>query len=94
MSLGVKILAVYYIAVNVVLFAVMWMDKLRAKKEKWRVPESTLFVVALLGGGIGGFGAMAAFHHKNRKIVFYLIFGISTMLHAAILYFMIRNAAL
>ncbi|MCQ4725513.1 DUF1294 domain-containing protein [Anaerotignum faecicola] len=87
MSLGTKIVLCYYLIVNAVLFAAMWLDKTRAKKEAWRISESTLFVIALLGGGIGGFLAMYLFHHKNRKLHFYLIYGISVFLHAAVLYF-------
>lgn len=91
MSTGVKIAVLYYLVVNAVLFAAMGIDKLRAKKEQWRIPESTLFVLALLGGGIGGFAAMAAFHHKKRKIAFYLIYGISILLHAALIFLIITR---
>jgi len=41
-------------------------DKLRAKKGGWRIPEKTLLALALLGGGVGAFLGMRLFHHKTR----------------------------
>lgn len=87
MTTPVKIILIYYLVINLVLFIAMALDKARAKKEAWRTPESTLFIMALLGGGIGGFISMFLFHHKNRKPHFYIIYTISIILHAALLYF-------
>ena len=58
-------MAVYYLAVNLVLFVMMGVDKVRAKRGEWRIREATLAAVALLGGGIGGFAGMKLFHHKT-----------------------------
>ena len=44
----------YFAAVNLVAFALMGIDKQRAKKHLWRIPEKTLFLAVILGGGIGG----------------------------------------
>ena len=60
-------MAVYYLAVNLVLFVMMGVDKVRAKRNEWRIREATLAAVALLGGGIGGFAGMKLFHHKKKK---------------------------
>jgi len=86
MTLITKILLAYYLLANIVLFVSMALDKGFAKKDKRRIPESTLFIMALLGGSIGGFGGMFAFRHKNRKIHFYIIYAIAFILHAALLY--------
>lgn len=80
------ILLLYYGLINLLLFCMMGYDKSRAKRNKWRVPEATLFTVSLLGGGIGGFVGMFQFHHKNRKPYFYLIYTISILLHAGIVF--------
>lgn len=51
---------------SLVTFLVMGSDKLRAKRGTRRVPEARLFLLALLGGGVGGFLGMYAFRHKTR----------------------------
>lgn len=55
----------YLLAVNLLLFAVMGIDKYRAKHQLWRIPERTLFVLAAIGGSLGGILGMRIFHHKT-----------------------------
>lgn len=50
----------------------MLADKIKAKKNLWRIPESVLFLVALLGGSLGSLLGMYAFRHKTRHIQFIL----------------------
>lgn len=64
----------------------MGYDKACAKRDSWRIPESTLFIVGLLGGGIGGILGMRLFRHKTNKIQFYIIFSIAIILHIAFIY--------
>lgn len=61
---------IYILIVNVITFFIMWFDKHEAKIGDWRVPEKTLFLLVLLGGGIGGIAGMYAFRHKTRKWYF------------------------
>ena len=61
-----QILLIYYLVINVLLFLFMGLDKRKAIKHKWRIPESTLFFLALLGGAVGGLVGMSVFHHKNK----------------------------
>ena len=77
MPLYVKILLIYTLIINVILFFTMGFDKHCATKEKRRVSEATLFILALLGGSIGGFISMKLFHHKTRKWYFYVIFALA-----------------
>lgn len=56
----------YLLLVNLTAFALFGVDKRRARLGRWRVPEKTLFLVALLGGCPGGILGMAAFRHKTR----------------------------
>lgn len=63
-------LLVWLAGVNVVTFALYGIDKYKAKKGRWRIPERTLLLLPLLGGSVGGILGMAAFHHKTRHWYF------------------------
>ena len=63
-------LLIYLIAVNVVGFAMMGIDKNRAKRGEWRIPEKTLFTCALLGGSLGTTLGMSTFRHKTKHWYF------------------------
>ena len=71
-------LAVWLIAINVVTFAVYGIDKRRARRGAWRVPEKTLFLLPLLGGSIGALLGMRVFHHKTKH--WYFVWGIPAIL--------------
>ena len=58
-------LAYYLLAINVVTFIVYGIDKYKAKKAKWRIPETTLLLLAVLGGSIGAWMGMKVWHHKT-----------------------------
>ena len=60
-----QILCIYLLAINLVLFAMMGIDKYKARKGLWRIPEKTLFIIAGLGGSIGGILGMKLFRHKT-----------------------------
>ncbi|MCI7807845.1 DUF1294 domain-containing protein [bacterium] len=57
---------VYLLIVNALGFVLMLADKRKARKKKWRIPESTLMLVALIGGSIGCLSGMYLFRHKTR----------------------------
>ena len=61
---------IYLIIINLIGFYVMWSDKRKAKKGRWRIPENTLFLITLLGGGIGTISGMCTFRHKTKKMKF------------------------
>ena len=63
-------LAVYLSVINLAAFLTFGADKRRAKRRQWRVPERTLFLLALLGGSVGAICGMCAFHHKTRHWYF------------------------
>lgn len=60
----------YFIIINVIGFLIMFIDKQKAKKGAWRVPEKALFIITALGGGIGTISGMYAFRHKTQKLQF------------------------
>lgn len=62
--MGIYIL--YYLAlINVITFLVYGIDKLKAKKRKWRIPEATLILFAIMGGSIGAWLGIKVWHHKT-----------------------------
>ena len=65
-----EVQAGYLLIVNAVTFLVFGIDKKRAKKEQWRVPERTLLLLALAGGSVGALAGMYTFRHKTRQIKF------------------------
>ena len=65
-----KNILIYLLMINLIGFFMMWSDKRKAKKGKWRIPEQTLFIVTALGGGIGTIAGMYTFRHKTKKMKF------------------------
>ncbi len=63
---------IYLLAVNALGLAVMLLDKLLARKKLWRVPETTLFALAVIGGSLGCILGMLLARHKTRHIEFIL----------------------
>ena len=60
-----KIAFIYLAIINVVTFFVYGIDKLKAKRSKWRIPEATLLGLAVIGGSIGAWLGMKVWHHKT-----------------------------
>lgn len=67
-----RFLLLYLILINAVAFLLMLVDKQKARKNLWRIPERTLFLSALLGGSIGALLGMYTFRHKTRHLSFTL----------------------
>jgi uncharacterized membrane protein YsdA (DUF1294 family) len=84
------VLAAYLIAVNLAAFAVFGADKRRARKDRWRVPERTLFLLALLGGSAGAWLGMLAFRHKTRHWYFCLGIPLILIAQLAAAYLLLR----
>ena len=72
------VLLVLFVLVNLVAFALMGVDKQRARTHQWRVPEKTLFLLAIVGGSVGALLGMWCFHHKTRH--WYFRYGIPAIL--------------
>ena len=84
------ILLAAYAAVNVVVFIMYGVDKSKAKREKWRIPESTLIIAAVFGI-IGGLLGMLAFHHKTKKPKFAVGLPLIFIAEAAALWFIVSK---
>ena len=71
------IIAILFV-MNLLAFALMGIDKAKAKAGAWRIPEKTLFLVTALFGGLGGTLGMNVFHHKTKH--WYFKFGFPALL--------------
>ena len=65
-------LILYLVIINVITFVIFGVDKYKAIRQEWRIRESTLLGLALIGGSIGGWLAMYIFHHKTKKVKFFV----------------------
>ena len=73
-----KVVLVWLAVINLIAFTLMGLDKWKARRDAWRIPEKTLFLAALLGGALGGTVGMHLFHHKTRH--WYFRFGFPVLL--------------
>ena len=73
-----KYAIIYALIINLVGFFSMLIDKRRAKKNQWRIPEKTLFLFAILGGSIGSNIGMRLFRHKTKH--WYFVYGMPAIL--------------
>ena len=65
-----EVVLIYLLIVNAIGFVLMTVDKYKAKKNLWRIPESTLMTVALIGGSIGSLIGMYTVRHKTKHLKF------------------------
>lgn len=65
-----KFILIYLIVINIIAFAMMGIDKRKAIKRRWRIPEKSLFLSAILGGSIGAIAGMQLFRHKTKHTKF------------------------
>ena len=70
-NLSVQAFIIGYLAIiNIIGFLIMGLDKLKAKKRAFRIPEATLFLIAIMGGSVGSLLGMYIFRHKIRHLKF------------------------
>ena len=76
-------IAAYFATINLLAFALMGIDKRKAIKGAFRIPEATLFIIAIIGGSIGSIAGMYPFRHKTRHFKF--VYGMPAILFVQIL---------
>jgi len=84
------LLLVYLLIINALGFVLMLVDKRKAVKKLWRIPEATLFGVALLGGSPGVYCGMYAVRHKTKHPTFTM--GIPLIMAVQIILFVVLSA--
>ena len=87
----IKNILIYLIVINVIGFLAMLVDKQKAKKGAWRIPEKTLMIIALLGGSIGGILGMYTFRHKTKKARFFIGFPVILISEVVIVIYMLMR---
>lgn len=75
---------IYLIIINIITFITYGIDKAKARKGAWRIPEKTLIGLAVAGGGIGALAGMSFFHHKTRKPLFKIGIPVILIIEAAV----------
>lgn len=77
-----------YVVWNVIVCLVYGIDKYKAKKNAWRIPEKTLILCALVFGAVGAYAGMKLFRHKTRHTTFKIIIPTLAVLNLALLIFL------
>lgn len=88
------IFIIYLLLINILAFITFGADKSKAKRHAWRIPEKTLFLLALLGGGIGALLGMYTFHHKTRHTAFVIGIPLITLVEYIGGYFLLFKSSL
>lgn len=81
----VKVLFIYLAVVNLIGILVMAMDKSKAKRGKWRIPEKGLFGVSIIGGSLGTWIGMYLFRHKTKHWYFVIGMPMILIIHIVLL---------
>ena len=84
MDLNNMIIIAALLLVNIVAFAAYGIDKRKAQKNKWRIPENTLLLLAFLGGALGALLGMRLFHHKTKHWKFKILVPLFLVLQLAL----------
>ena len=85
-----KLILLYLLILNAVSFLLMLADKQKAKKNLWRIPESTLLLSAAIGGSIGSLAGMYTFRHKTKHLKFTLGVPVILVLQMAAVFLFLR----
>ena len=85
------ILIIYFVGINLVTFLLYVVDKWKARKGRWRIPEDSLIWLAVAGGSIGALGAMFLFRHKTRHLKFILGIPAILLLQALLAFWLLRR---
>lgn len=82
-----RVLIYYLLGINLLTFFVYGIDKWKAKRDRWRIPEATLLMLAALGGSVGALLGMSVFHHKTKHKKFLIGVPLILLAQLALAYF-------
>lgn len=91
MHFSFLVLWCYLLGINVFAFIVYGMDKLKARKSRWRISEFTLLWIAAIGGSVGAWCGMKLWHHKTLHLKFRYGIPLIFLLQIAVVLFLSRN---
>lgn len=66
-GMDISVKGLYFIVINLLTFLLYGLDKYKAIRQEWRIPERALLLMAFVGGAFGALSAMRIFRHKTRK---------------------------
>ena len=89
-----KIALLLLAAVNLLAFALYGIDKAKAKRGAWRIPEATLLLVAFLGGSVGALLGMELFRHKTKHWKFKILVPLFLVMHIALAVYIFKSGLL
>lgn len=81
----------YALAVNGIAWCLFGLDKWKAKRHAWRIPERTLLLTAVVGGSIGALFGMYAFHHKTKHKKFVIGIPVILLIQILLLLWVLRG---
>ena len=85
----ISVFAIYLIGINILTFLIYGVDKWKARRDKWRIPEDTLIWLAIVGGSVGALLGMYLFRHKTKHKKFLIGIPVILLVQAGLLYFFI-----
>lgn len=85
----ISVFAIYLIGINVLTFLIYGVDKWKAQRDRWRIPEDTLIWLAVAGGSVGALLGMNLFRHKTKHRKFFLGIPAILLVQLGLLYFFI-----
>lgn len=86
-----KAVLIYLILINLIAFLLMYVDKKKAIKRQYRIPESVLLWSAFLGGAVGAYLSMRMFRHKTKHIKFTLGVPMAILASSILIYIYFTN---
>lgn len=85
-----RLILIYLLVINVLTFFIYGIDKWKAKRKRWRIPEDTLLGLAAIGGSLGAWIGMQVWHHKTLHLKFKYGVPVMLILHIALLAYLLR----
>lgn len=90
----IRVLLIALAAVNLLAFILYGIDKFKAKKGAWRIPEASLLLVAFLGGSLGALLGMELFRHKTKHAKFKVLVPLFLILHIVLAVYIVKAGLL
>lgn len=87
----IHLLMIYLLVINLTAFIIMFVDKSRAMRHQWRIPEKTIFLLSFFGGSLGSLLGMYLFRHKTKHLSFRILLPLFLVLNAAVVFWLISG---
>ena len=89
-----KAILIILLLMNLLAFILYGVDKHKARKGAWRIPEATLLLAAFLGGSLGALLGMEVFRHKTKHWQFKVLVPVFFILHIALAVWLVKSGLL